>query len=1706
MIKLKPPQVEKRRRAELRDELLQRARAWLPEWRPRDMSADFLSALLEVGARLGSEVTQRLDRMPEKNFRGFLDWLGVRGKAGKAARLPVVFTMAAGSDPVLAPPRVQLQATGGLLPVTFETEKELQIIPGTLADLVGVDAPNDAFYLPPTKLLALEPPKAIPSEWTVKSPASVGSKQLQLEPELGLDALPTLFHAESKQQYRVTKAEAGIVTIEPPWGEVEPKIGVEPATPEAMEAGERLTRYSAYDPFGPAERNRQQHFVYLGSEALLNLKADAEIAIVNGAVLVGAEWHYWGKTESSDEDDWQSFTNKEIRKDRLVLTKPVGDVVVTKVAGKSSRWLRGSMKPGGENNASTPAQLKLKVNCNRNFNCPPNINDRSKITIEGLANTTPLVFDAPFFPFGREPRLLDAFYLASAEAFSKKGAEVKICLSAANGAVSALTAAFVGSSQEAVLFGVGADGHLHRIRSSIAAGERQAPIRLEPIRPPFAENGVATVSAPPALLNQQPSHATRLTAVSRTADAVVATTAGVEAWLWTQGAQSRWYRIGPVFDEAVEERAHLDETKPPSVTLLREGGGLRLFAVNGGFLYDCALPAGWESAAKHRWKRVALPDELRDASWLMTAPVFAIQSVRRGADVADGLLAVNTDGWIFLKVGHTWTELTSLGNVATDVTPLALKLATGPMIFVAQKDASTLVAWKEGDSSTVELSDTTAVGSFDWSTTARGEPAIIFAKREKPSGRVLATWFPLGAASGAADPNVAYISPGMEDLHSAPAVVEPMVVASSATADVLYGRFDPNGLLAASFEASALGDVLLVTSVTPIARKDDFIVALRKKSRIIRALVQDPIPLGSNTYVLRPNEPFGTGTFARKGTVHLRRVATSFPGQLRKHDTITLAPNDTNAAADAEIVLKADDKLTHHRIASVSSTDSTITIKPKRKFTGPVEYTYVHEGETFAIAVHPSFEQQGLPKAVQEALIESGAFFQTARPSPQLVVYQNAANQPAPLFAVFGSPWKTAPATGTALPFSVNAIFGSLQTLVPPQLPTAMLSWEFFDGTAWRRLDNLVDGTTSLTQTGVVRFCVPEELKATDVAGRTHHWIRARIVDGDYGREKFVTDKATGTMTRDTSGMFPPLYIFVDVSYSLCCSSYPDYVITKDGNATRDQSDANTTNSASLEIFMPLAEMLRRAAAGSEIDALPRDKDARAKPAAPDCVDCSTKTGQQQTTVAATDAAADSRALYLGFSSELKDGPISVLFLVEEGKHDGAYPLVVDVLRSNRFEPVTAQDNTRGLNESGVLTFTLDGAPMLTSLFGGDRYWLRLRPKVGFDGSWRPRIRAAFVNATWAIAAETQTLEVLGSSDGSPGQRFTLVRPPIVENSLALRVREPLGDEEYQSLLNEDPELVKENLSGREGRWVLWKEVEDPADHPFDVRVYALDHTTGDITFGDGVNGRIPPIGRDVIMAERYERAGGETANEVAAWSQINLLTPLRGVESVAAPDGAAGGSDPQNPDLVLRFAPSQQLMRDRALTLEDFEKLALQFSKDIAQVRAAPTRTGIALVVVVRGSNPVPSQATQRELLRHLVQRTSPTLAERGAVTIVPPQVIRIQLRLRLTISAIEHSGSIKAAVEERIHALFDPATGGLEGTGWSLGALPSETDIGAAIIGETPIQGLDEIDEVRFWKVGKDGELDALPQSLRPKELTQLATNGVSVEFELSSTEVPA
>ena len=189
----------------------------------------------------------------EKLRLGFLDWLAVPTEAARPARLPVVFKLtdsARDESSAAAPTKLQVEAAD--TSVILETETDVLVLPRGLQVVVGVDGAADAFYLPPPGLSNLAPLEPLPTQWQLKSFASMGATKVQLDPPQGL--VPEMLIEIGGQQYRVTEVKKDIVTLDPP-------LTSEQAT-QAI-----ATKWTAFAPFDPAARNLQEHALHLGTRS-----------------------------------------------------------------------------------------------------------------------------------------------------------------------------------------------------------------------------------------------------------------------------------------------------------------------------------------------------------------------------------------------------------------------------------------------------------------------------------------------------------------------------------------------------------------------------------------------------------------------------------------------------------------------------------------------------------------------------------------------------------------------------------------------------------------------------------------------------------------------------------------------------------------------------------------------------------------------------------------------------------------------------------------------------------------------------------------------------------------------------------------------------------------------------------------------------------------------------------------------------------------------------------------------------------------------------------------------------------------------------------------------------------------------------------------------------------------------------------------------
>jgi hypothetical protein len=406
-----------------------------------------------------------------------------------------------------------------------------------------------------------------------------------------------------------------------------------------------------------------------------------------------------------------------------------------------------------------------------------------------------------------------------------------------------------------------------------------------------------------------------------------------------------------------------------------------------------------------------------------------------------------------------------------------------------------------------------------------------------------------------------------------------------------------------------------------------------------------------------------------------------------------------------------------------------------------------------------------------------------------------------------------------------------------------------------------------------------------------------------------------------------------------------------------------------------------------------------------------------------------------------------------------------------------AADGTDRLSRTGLVEFLGPSDLTLSRQFGVDGYWVRALLEPG-DQPLVPRVRALAPNTTMGSQLVTLRAEVLGSSDASENQQLRTIRTPVLLGQ-QLEVREPgpLADDEVAQLTAVHGSDAVTAAGTNNEFWVRWTEVPDlHGAGPLD-RHYVLDHLSGQVSFGDGVQGRIPPRGVGNIRLSRYQTGGGLRGNR-AAGSIVQMKTTVPYVDRVTNIDPAASGFDAESNTAVVARAPRTLRHGGRAVAADDYEDLARLASAEVARARCVPLRRlredplgsvpvpgALSLIIVPGSSDPKPLPSLE------LLELTADYLRTRQAVnadiSLVGPIYVRVDVAVEVALATIENASEVEQAIRAQLAAFLHPLSGGRDGAGWDFGRQPQLSDLHAVI------NGVAGVDHLRTLSVSRHEDL---------------------------------
>lgn len=392
----------------------------------------------------------------------------------------------------------------------------------------------------------------------------------------------------------------------------------------------------------------------------------------------------------------------------------------------------------------------------------------------------------------------------------------------------------------------------------------------------------------------------------------------------------------------------------------------------------------------------------------------------------------------------------------------------------------------------------------------------------------------------------------------------------------------------------------------------------------------------------------------------------------------------------------------------------------------------------------------------------------------------------------------------------------------------------------------------------------------------------------------------------------------------------------------------------------------------------------------------------------------------------------------------------------------------------------------VTVFTGYEGRWLRCRyiqpdqDQPGYVNS--PRITSLKVRAMGGTVSASHSSvirdELLGTSEGIPGQRFQLSNIPVLNRR----------DDEY---------IMVTPIGGIPQ---TWQEVRDFAASNPEDRHYVIDSLTGTVQFGPLIQeparlvrateersritplpavgnyphrrlvnadgplekqyGSIPPRGAEIRM--RQYRSGGGSIGNVERERIKVLKTSIPYISRVINYQPARGGADQESLEQAVLRVPRTLRTRDRAVTKEDFETLTKEAAAGgVAQTMCvSPTNSGEAgtvTIIVVPAAN---TEAIERgegipparfEINLDLEEKIRNYLDNRKLLGVqirlrgadYTGVSVQTQVGLEPTYSNPQAQEILRRQLEVMLYRFLNPITGGLDGQGWPFGRPLYTSDI---------------------------------------------------------------
>lgn len=573
--------------------------------------------------------------------------------------------------------------------------------------------------------------------------------------------------------------------------------------------------------------------------------------------------------------------------------------------------------------------------------------------------------------------------------------------------------------------------------------------------------------------------------------------------------------------------------------------------------------------------------------------------------------------------------------------------------------------------------------------------------------------------------------------------------------------------------------------------------------------------------------------------------------------------------------------------------------------------------------------------------------------------------------------------------------------LEPSDMKIGSVVWEYWNGLGWSHLKVDDEGKEffNITQENkIVRkvsFKCPEDISKTTVGSGEGHFIRVRISKVDNDVEMFLN-------------YISPYIHKISASYKYPDSGHICKEVIVSSNMDKHRIDL--LNSGEVKIL--------------------------------DKILC------------------ENPAMYICLKNPFAEGTIRLFVNIEEGVHRYNPPIkweycADDHMGGYKWKHMDVMDLTEGFSHSETVTMIGRKDFKKVKLFGKEGYFFRIvNPDNKYSGNLdiesRPVIKSIDFNAVRVVQRDTHMPEYFSITKNEEDKLCKLTRNNASDVMVWVNEIGKITVNEQEFFLNASSDIAQpeyDELGNLKKLWIKWKPVPNLICADMLDRVYEIDYSKGEVLFGDGKNGKIPPDQNSESIRIDYSVCNGSKGN-VDIGEVKGFISNIDNIMSVTNPSPIMGGVDMETVDNAASRTFSHISGGNRLVSLSDFEDSISFNDRNIYKVKClshidANSKqcigvTSIAVLPVNYMQGYEKFQGIKNRIWEFIDEKAPVTLSRSSKIRIFEVGYIEISVGLDIVINDFNSYQGVYKGIRTRLEEFLNPVNGNFSRRGWDIGKLP--------------------------------------------------------------------